>query len=296
MTKRSNRLACLKHNSGSWTCAPRVRGSAEVASFGHYLDVYDPPMTMNTPVDASIWKATHEAPSTTTPASSSLFTSPPSSSSSTPPPPVSDRVPAALVAAVGLLSTALLLAALLGGVACFVFSRRARDGLAGGSVRCGLSPVWDCGIETRRHGAAGRARRPPSADPFQPARLARTHQLQAVKAPVHLVREPITHIRNVPGPRHIQASTAAASPRHGVVYAEVRRLKGCRHDGNADAVYDNYDPVRPTDDDSRRHAGSSAAAARHNVCCGAAALHQTRGRLTPLRCGHVRRCRLIWST
>ncbi|XP_078455810.1 uncharacterized protein LOC144721776 isoform X4 [Lampetra planeri] len=284
MTKRSNRLACLKRNTGSWTCAPRFRGSAEIASFGHYLDVYDPPMTMNTPVDASIWKTTHEAPSTTTPASSSLFTSPPSSST-TPPPPVSYRVPAALVAAVGLLSIALLAAL---GVACFVFSRRARDGLAGGSVLCGLSPVWDCGIETRRHGVAGRARRPPSADPFQPARLARTHQLQAVKAPVHLVREPITHLRNVPGPRHIQASTAAASPRHGVVYAEVRRLKGCRHDGNADAVYDNYDPVRPTDDDSRRHAGSSAAAARHNVCCGAAALHQTRGRLTPLRCGHVR--------
>ncbi|XP_075913269.1 uncharacterized protein LOC116957640 [Petromyzon marinus] len=41
------------------------------------------------------------------------------------------------------------------------------DGLAGGSARCGLSPVWDCGIEIRRHGAAGRARRPPSADRFQ---------------------------------------------------------------------------------------------------------------------------------
>ncbi|CAM9485246.1 unnamed protein product [Lampetra fluviatilis] len=33
-------------------------------------------------------------------------------------------------------------------------------------VRCGLSPVWDCGIEIRRH-RAGRARRPPSADLFQ---------------------------------------------------------------------------------------------------------------------------------
>ncbi|XP_061423744.1 protein DPCD isoform X1 [Lethenteron reissneri] len=41
------------------------------------------------------------------------------------------------------------------------------DGLAGGSVRCGLSPVWDCGIEIRRHRAAGRARRPLSADRFQ---------------------------------------------------------------------------------------------------------------------------------
>ncbi|XP_078741686.1 uncharacterized protein LOC144955304 isoform X1 [Lampetra fluviatilis] len=40
------------------------------------------------------------------------------------------------------------------------------DGLAGGSVRCGLSPVWDCGIEIRRH-RAGRARRTPSADRFQ---------------------------------------------------------------------------------------------------------------------------------
>ncbi|CAM9480644.1 unnamed protein product [Lampetra planeri] len=119
----------------------------------------DPPMTMNTPVDASIWKTTHEAPSTTTPASSSLFTSPPSSST-TPPPPVSYRVPAALVAAVGLLSIALLAAL---GVACFVFSRRARG---------------------------------------TPRRL--QQQAPSVIAP---------------------------------------------EDGNADAVYDNYDPVRPTDDD-----------------------------------------------
>nr|XP_032806089.1 uncharacterized protein LOC103091826 isoform X2 [Petromyzon marinus] len=214
MTKRSNRFTCLKHNTGSWTCKPRNRGNAEIAYFEHYLDVSDPPMTMNTPVDASIWKTTHEVPSISTApvSSSSLFTSPPSSSSSTTPPVSSypdsaatGTVSAALVAAAVALLSIALLAAL--GTACF-FLRRTRA-----------------------------------------ARLARAHQLQAVKAPVHLVREPITHLRNVPGPRHIQASTAAASPRHGVAYAEVRRLKGCRHDGNADAVYDNNDPVRPRDDD-----------------------------------------------